>query len=190
EVLGGPAKTSLPVILAGDFNSRADGTGTATYSLLLGAGFGDVWSATHPNELGNTFGHDADLRNTTVNFTQRIDLVLYRGGLRAFGADVVGDELPDRTSSGLWPSDHGGVVATVGVPVRPVHGPKKRFLRTGNQFEKHRVDPPTVLAREIGPRLGESHGLDPRGVRGLGVGIRSVRLAGVGKRPTTGKSGR
>jgi hypothetical protein len=120
ELLKGPASTSLPVILVGDFNSRADGTGTATYRVLLGAGFNDAWRDTHLGQPGNTYGHDADLRNTTVNFTQRVDLVLYRGGLRAFGADVVGDELADRTPSGLWPSDHGGVVATLGVHVRPL----------------------------------------------------------------------
>lgn len=122
ELLAGPAATDLPVILVGDFNSRADGTGTATYGLLRGAGLDDVWTQTHPGELGNTFGHDADLRNTAVNFTQRLDLVLYRGDLRAFDADVVGDELADRTSSGLWPSDHGGLVATIGVHVRPTDG--------------------------------------------------------------------
>jgi hypothetical protein len=136
ELLTGPASTSLPVILVGDFNSRADGTGTATYSLVRGAGFDDVWSQTHPNELGNTFGHDADLRNSTVNFTQRIDLVLYRGDLRAFDADVVGDELSDRMSSGLWPSDHGGVVATLGVHVRPVPVPGTGFLRSNVRGEQ------------------------------------------------------
>jgi endonuclease/exonuclease/phosphatase family metal-dependent hydrolase len=119
EILTGPAGTPLPVILVGDFNSRADGTGTATYGLLRGAGFDDAWSQTHPKEPGNTFGHDADLRNATADFTQRIDLILYRGDLRAFDADVVGDELSERTPSGLWPSDHGGVVATLGVHVRP-----------------------------------------------------------------------
>src|SRR5215207_2861324 len=113
EILNGPAKTSLPVILAGDFNSRADGTGTATYNNLIGAGFKDTWSATHPSELGNTWGHDADLLNTTVNLTQRLDLVLFRNNLCALDADVVGDELSDRTPSGLWPSDHAGVVATL-----------------------------------------------------------------------------
>jgi hypothetical protein len=124
ELLTGPARTTLPVILVGDFNSRADGTGTATYSRLLGAGFNDAWSDTHPEALGNTFGHDPDLRNPTVHFTQRIDLLLYRGDLRALGADVVGDELPDRTPTGLWPSDHGGVVATLGVRVPLVQEPK------------------------------------------------------------------
>jgi endonuclease/exonuclease/phosphatase family metal-dependent hydrolase len=113
EILSGPANTNLPVILVGDFNSRADGTGTDTYSNLIGAGFKDAWSATHPGEPGYTWGHDENLLNTTVNLTQRIDLVLFRGNLCALDADVVGEELTDRTPSGLWPSDHAGVVATL-----------------------------------------------------------------------------
>ncbi|CAN5663286.1 hypothetical protein BH20ACT12_BH20ACT12_12370 [soil metagenome] len=114
EILQGPAKTNLPVILVGDFNSKADGTGTLTYSNLTGAGFTDAWSVTHPGELGNTFGNAPDLLNTTVNLTERIDLVLFRGSLSAVDADVVGDELDDRTPSGLWPSDHAGLMATLG----------------------------------------------------------------------------
>src|SRR5215217_1722573 len=119
ELLSGPANTSLPVILVGDFNSKADGTGTPTYSNLTGAGFTDAWSATHPGELGNTFGHEPLLLNTTVNLTQRLDLVLFRGSpsnsLSALDADVVGDGLGDRTPSGLWPSDHAGLVARLGL---------------------------------------------------------------------------
>src|ERR687897_2585327 len=115
ELLSGPANTSLPVILVGDFNSRADGTGTPTYSNLTGAGFTDAWSVTHPGELGNTFGHEPLLRNTTVNLTERIDLVLFRGSVSAINADVVGDELGDRTPSGLWPSDHAGLMARIGL---------------------------------------------------------------------------
>jgi endonuclease/exonuclease/phosphatase family metal-dependent hydrolase len=113
ELLSGPANTNLPVILVGDFNSRADGRGTETYSNLIEAGFTDAWSATRPGELGNTWGHDENLLNTTVDLTQRIDLVLFRDNLCALDADVVGDELTDRTPSGLWPSDHAGVVATL-----------------------------------------------------------------------------
>jgi len=115
EILSGPANTSLPVILVGDFNSRADGTGTPTYSNLTGAGFTDAWSVARPGELGNTFGHEPLLRNTTVNLTQRIDLVLLRGSVSAVDADVVGDELGDRTPSGLWPSDHAGLMARMGL---------------------------------------------------------------------------
>jgi endonuclease/exonuclease/phosphatase family metal-dependent hydrolase len=118
EILNGPAKTNLPVILVGDFNSRAGGGGTPTYSNLIRAGFKDAWSVTHPGELGNTWAHDEDLLNKKVNLTQRLDLVLFRdgdvGGLCASDADIVGDELTDRIRpSGLWPSDHAGVVATL-----------------------------------------------------------------------------
>jgi hypothetical protein len=119
EILSGPANTSLPVILVGDYNSRADGTGTPTYSNLTGAGLTDAWSVTHPGELGNTFGYEP-LLNTTVELTQRLDLVLFRGSLSdslsAVNSDVVGDNPDeDRTPSGLWPSDHAGVVATLRV---------------------------------------------------------------------------
>ena len=30
--------------------------------------------------------------------------------------DVVGEEPADRTASGLWPSDHAGVIATLTLP--------------------------------------------------------------------------
>ena len=50
---------------------------------------------------------------------QRIDFILVRDEegrsdesiLESVFAIVVGDELEDRTPSGLWPSDHAGVVA-------------------------------------------------------------------------------
>jgi endonuclease/exonuclease/phosphatase family metal-dependent hydrolase len=124
ELLQGPANTSLPVVLVGDFNSPADGSGTDTYEVLVGAGFEDTWSQTHPGDPGYTWGHDADLQNEDVNLTQRLDLVLFRGDLRALSADIVGEDPADRTPSGLWPSDHAGVVATLGIHVRPQHAPR------------------------------------------------------------------
>lgn len=119
ELLAGPANTSLPVIVVGDFNSPADGSGTPTYSHFIGAGFTDSWSATHPGETGNTGRHADDLRNAIPDLTQRIDFVLFRGDLSALDADVLGDELQDRTPSGLWPSDHAGVAARLALHVRP-----------------------------------------------------------------------
>jgi endonuclease/exonuclease/phosphatase family metal-dependent hydrolase len=110
---GSPTDTPLDVVLIGDFNSRADGTGTATYGELLAAGFEDAWTTTHGDEPGYTWGHDADLLNTDTTFTERIDLVLLGGDLRASHADIIGEELADRTPAGLWPSDHAGVVATI-----------------------------------------------------------------------------
>ena len=49
-------------------------------------------------------------------FTQRIDLVLTRGGFVPARAQVVGDEQPVRDALGLWPSVHGGPVATLRLP--------------------------------------------------------------------------
>jgi hypothetical protein len=71
---------------------------------LINAGFSDAWSVTHPGEPGNTWAHAEDLLNDTVNLTQRLDLVLFRDGRSedgfcAVGADIVGDELSDRTPS-------------------------------------------------------------------------------------------
>jgi len=48
---------------------------------------------------------------------QRIDLVLYRGDLAAREMDRVGEEPADQTPSGLWPSDHAGVAATLALHV-------------------------------------------------------------------------
>ena len=52
ELLAGPANTRLPLILLGDFNSPAEGTGTPTYANLLAAGFADAWSQAEPGVDG------------------------------------------------------------------------------------------------------------------------------------------
>lgn len=120
ELLADLSSVTLPVILAGDFNSPApDGQ---TYNFLTGE-FEDAWvHNVLPNEGdGFTAPHDYDLLNPTANLTRRIDLVLVRvpdphPGSQPVGpvqATVIGDELQDRTAAGLWPSDHAGVVATM-----------------------------------------------------------------------------
>jgi hypothetical protein len=124
ELLAGPAHTRLPLILLGDFNSPAEGTGTATYANLLAAGFADAWSQAEPGVAGLTCCHASNLLNPLPTLNRRIDLVLLRGasgdrrghrgggGYVARRAEVVGDEPADRLDpSGLWPSDHAGVVA-------------------------------------------------------------------------------
>src|SRR5262249_51238633 len=110
------------------------------------AGFEDAWSNTHPNETGNTWGHAADLRNTTVNLTQRLDLVLYRGKVHARDADIVGDELGDRTASGLWPSDHAGIVARLGLHSQAKH--KLSHNRRADQPMTHETQ--SVWASQTG----------------------------------------
>jgi endonuclease/exonuclease/phosphatase family metal-dependent hydrolase len=110
ELIGGPAQTTLPVILAGDFNSDANGQySSATYGLLTaGANFSDAWSDVHPGAPGLTWGHDELLANPGVPFVLRIDLILYRGrGLHAVGAEVV--DPPIGAAPPRWSSDHARV---------------------------------------------------------------------------------
>jgi endonuclease/exonuclease/phosphatase family metal-dependent hydrolase len=125
ELLQGPAHTGLPVILVGDFNSNADGGAaidqTDTYDALVGAGFTDAWSQTHPGDPGYTCCQSELLLNPVSELNERVDLVLYRGDVTATGMDRVGEDPADRTPAGpnlLWPSDHAGVVATLQIHKR------------------------------------------------------------------------
>jgi endonuclease/exonuclease/phosphatase family metal-dependent hydrolase len=114
ELLEGPADTRRPVVMAGDFNSAADGSTTPTYGLMLADGFTDAWSQARPGEAGNTCCQAPDLDNATSQLDERIDLLLFRGGdFRADDAELLGADPGDRTSSGLWPSDHAGVYGEV-----------------------------------------------------------------------------
>lgn len=108
----------LPVILVGDFNSAADGSKSASCGKFIGAGFADAWKETNALEAGFTCCHDNDLLNPASGLSERIDLIFFGGGFAAANARVVGDDPAARTPSGLWPSDHAGVVATLYLPGR------------------------------------------------------------------------
>jgi endonuclease/exonuclease/phosphatase family metal-dependent hydrolase/lysophospholipase L1-like esterase len=116
ELLAGPANTSLPVILLGDLNSPADDSGSATHHDLIAAGFQDTWVETHPNYPGFTAQPQVDLQSPVFGATQRIDYILTRGGFDPDGMQIRGTAPTDKTPSGLWPSDHAAVVATLDLP--------------------------------------------------------------------------
>ena len=116
ELLSGPAQTTLPLIMLGDFNSAADGSTTATYGLLTAAGLVDTWNAAHPGDPGPTCCQAADLLNPASTLSERIDIVFTRGEFTVLDSEIVGEELDDRTPAGLWPSDHAGVVSTLRLP--------------------------------------------------------------------------
>ena len=113
ELIQKAGNTNLPLIFAGDFNADAE-SNDATYQLLIGAGFRDVWKLTHPAEPGFTWALFLD---NPYNYTppfMRIDLILVRGDITPLSSDLVGeDPLADRTPSGLMRSDHAGVTATL-----------------------------------------------------------------------------
>lgn len=122
ELMRSLSKTLIPVILVGDFNSSAP-NGLTYQTITDRNGYTDVWlkNCLTDNPSGLTYGHDLDLRNATQNFWERIDYVFVKCGkgkhklvkLKKVFASVLGDEVQDKTPSGLWPSDHGGVLANL-----------------------------------------------------------------------------
>ena len=106
---------TLPIILLGDFNTAApDGT---AYQMLLSAGYVDVWQM-ETGVTGNTCCQAAGLGNMESGLSYRIDQVFVRN--YKFAGPVVthtvGDKQGEMLPSGIWPSDHAGVVAHLPVP--------------------------------------------------------------------------
>lgn len=109
ELLAGPAAHDGRIIVAGDFNSPADGLGTPTYSRLRAAGYGDIWASVGHGE-GFTCCQDTALDNAQSALSDRRDFLFFRGGLKPLSAEMVLDNGDARTSSGIWASDHAGLV--------------------------------------------------------------------------------
>ncbi len=101
---------TLPVILLGDFNTAApEGTG---YQIFLSAGYVDVWQMDSEG-TGKTCCQDDDILNEVSDLSKRIDLIFVRNLELPTSVltHTVGDTPSERLDSGLWPSDHAGVVA-------------------------------------------------------------------------------
>jgi len=133
ELLADVPAPDRTTVLVCDINSDpVDGTvrpndhvpHNAPYELITGpGGFTDEWLSWAPAEEGWTSGLSELVDEPTVaGFDHRIDMVF---GRAAVGADldvehgeVTGTDLADRDpATGLWPSDHGGVVLTLGLRV-------------------------------------------------------------------------
>ena len=116
------------MILVGDFNSGPSLEQPiprlgSPYDQLLRAGFIDAWDARQGHrggseEPGFTCCQDKSLLNTISELDKRIDLIWISPDRRWQGTHdllvrtvVVGDDPSDRTPSGLWPSDHAGVMS-------------------------------------------------------------------------------
>ena len=112
ELIDWSDNTHLPIIFIGDFNSNAAGTGTKTYTKLKDVDFIDAW-VIKGKGTGFTCCQADDLLNQNSSLTERIDLVMFRGNFEVKDIGIVGNSQNDRTISGLWPSDHAGVVANL-----------------------------------------------------------------------------
>jgi endonuclease/exonuclease/phosphatase family metal-dependent hydrolase len=131
ELLGGPAAdASISTVIVCDCNSDPANTRVppgdsvpkrTAYQLLTGDGrFGDLWLQQQPPRTrGFTAGLNEPVNDATpAALNRRLDLALARPAgrvrLPVRRADVTGDELTDRDMrTGLWPSDHAGVVVSV-----------------------------------------------------------------------------
>jgi endonuclease/exonuclease/phosphatase family metal-dependent hydrolase len=119
ELVTGPTVADVPIILAGDINSDASGSDpvlSASYQILISAGFLDFWPVKHADDPGYTNPlHGEDPYTPVETPYQRIDVILAKSGGK--GIDVrdvflIGNTTSDLTAHGLWPSDHAGVVAS------------------------------------------------------------------------------
>lgn len=110
ELTRGPLKTKGQIVLVGDLNSgvarhnepEKPGDDLA-FRVLARFGFKDngaVQSCCYPS-----------LSDPNAKFDHTVDHVLTKPGLRTVSARVTGDDSGERTPSGLWPSDHGGVIS-------------------------------------------------------------------------------
>lgn len=116
EVMWTAGRTNLPTVLVGDFNTTANiGTDPTfvIYRSFVRAGYVDTWSRANPGDSGLTCCQPADLKNSGSLLSIRNDLILVRNGIRVVESQLVGNQQSDRTASGLWPSDHAGLVATL-----------------------------------------------------------------------------
>lgn len=124
QVIAAAIDGDVPVLVTGDLNTEPGGTSTAAYGMFMDAGFVDTWLKGRDRGPGFTANQQADLANAESQLWHRIDYVLYRDAFTARGvplrgsvhASVIGEEPGDRTTSGLWPSDHAGVAAVLRMP--------------------------------------------------------------------------
>jgi endonuclease/exonuclease/phosphatase (EEP) superfamily protein YafD len=101
-VLAALAASDRPLVVVGDFNATPEVVG-------MPAEYVDAWAVAGRDGAGLTSGPNTDLTGDHALRT-RIDYVWVRGA-DVTDCRVVGGRPQDRTASGLWPSDHAGVVA-------------------------------------------------------------------------------
>lgn len=113
ELAASLTASPLPIVLTGDINSLPTDLAGA-YGILTSAGFVDGWVEAMDGTPGYTAGQTDDLTNVPSTIDHTVDYILHNqdGRIDALtgSGDIVGEELDDRTPSGLWPSDHAGVV--------------------------------------------------------------------------------
>ncbi len=123
------AAETRPLILVGDFNAQP---GTQPTTIVENSGFADMWSLRilGRQDPGYTCCQAPNLLNQQSILDQRIDYIYARNDKGELPCNVsfpllinvIGDRKVDKTRTlvRLWPSDHGGLQATLIIP--PLNG--------------------------------------------------------------------
>jgi hypothetical protein len=112
ELIAGPLSTSKQVVLVGDLNS-----GVARHNEPERPGDDLAFKALEAFGMTDNGAVQSccysNLFDPNDFFDHTVDHVLTKPGLVTRGAFITGNDPSERTPSGLWPSDHGGVVSTL-----------------------------------------------------------------------------
>lgn len=119
-----PKPEAVPTILLGDINSSPEdmpipsstyGDISPPYMQLVHADYIDTWTLRPGKPKGYTCCYNEDL-SEWGHLSERIDMIFTDVMPDRVKANVVGNNKSDRTDSGLWPSDHAGVVGRIEFP--------------------------------------------------------------------------
>lgn len=111
---------NAPVILVGDINSSPEHPIVEMgmikiippYKQFNDAGYVDIWTLRNGSSPGFTCCQDENLLNTESILYERVDVIFVsESPINQVKANLVGNDTADKTSTGLWPSDHAGVTA-------------------------------------------------------------------------------
>jgi hypothetical protein len=121
ELVAGPAKTSLPIVVAGDMNSGPR-VNPAAYDAFLAGGLTDTWTAAGLGAPPLTCCHLAPndlVSDPNAIYTDDLDHVFTRGRFSVLDEHLVGNTAPSPPpASFIWPSDHAGILATLAIGSR------------------------------------------------------------------------
>lgn len=120
----------MHVVLAGDLDAVPEATSIRFLRGLQSLGglsvcYRDAWSSAHPENLGHTFTVHNPLMTKASDVRQevsrRIDYIFVRCDENGPTLEIVSCALAfAEPVDGIWPSDHFGVVADLGVPPQPM----------------------------------------------------------------------
>ena len=105
-----------PVIVVGDINSSPEYESipgiVSPYMQFINAGYMDVWTLRPGTPKGFTCCYEEDL-SIPADLYERVDMIFSDVEPGRVKANVVGNDKADQTPSGLWPSDHAGLVVRI-----------------------------------------------------------------------------